>query len=140
MARKLGQKFRNSDQSPSRRKIGLIIVGIDENSWDMGSGSLVVQGVSEQIAILSKSLDQVEAVAQNKDGESGSERLAADELQQLLTSSRLVVDGDVEQIQEQNVERTSLGSGGDVHEGICRQGWRRFGKGIGNRIKIVNIE
>src|ERR1700733_15856566 len=100
MARKLGQKFRNSDQSPSRRKIGLIIVGIDENSWDMGSGSLVVQGVSEQIAILGKSLDQVEAVAQNKDGESGSERLAADELQQVLTRSGLVADGEGDGYQE----------------------------------------
>src|ERR1700691_2980795 len=99
MARKLGQKFRNSDQSPSRRKIGLIIVGIDENSWDMGSGSLVVQGVSEQIAILSKSLDQVEAVAQNKDGESGSERLAADQLQQLLPDFRGVEAGEGEEIQ-----------------------------------------
>src|ERR1700683_1870502 len=130
MARKLGEKLRNSDQSPSRRKIGRVGVGIPKNSWVMRSGSLVSQGVSEQVAILGKSLDQVEAVAQNKDGESGSERLVADELQQLLTSSRLGVHRHVEQIQEQNVERTSLGSGGDVQEGVCRQGWRRFGKGI----------
>jgi hypothetical protein len=64
----------------------------------MGTGILGIDRVSEPVAVLGKSLDQVKAIAQHEQGEAGSERLAADELLQLFPGSRLVVDRSVEKI------------------------------------------
>src|SRR5258708_32389891 len=106
----------------------------------MGPGVLRSDYVGELVPVLGKALEQVKAIAQNENCEPSTERLAAGKLQQLFARRGLIVDFHIEQIQQQNVKRTSLRTRREIYKCIRRQGSGTLREGVGGAIECVAVE
>ena len=100
-----------------------MVVSHEKNSRNVRLGALRIESSVQEFFVFGEPLHEIKVVRTNEKGEACAGGFAFDELQNLAASVDLVTDVDVDQIVEENIEGSVLGSRGNVDEMIWRRVW-----------------